>query len=372
MSTIGLQVKSLFYNILIPDKISPQIENCRRSGRQKKPNKAYAEFQETLKKYEDCGILSPVKNDPDEFVDKLNSPVKKKSTIFGHFQKVAKEDESDSATPDPKRLKKELSPEVEETAKKLKKKAKKLMKLALKNSVKGKEEEPSPKIHSHNTRLSVKKDSPITEKDSPILKKRRSKLRKNLSFSSESLQTPENSPLKNLRSSSSRTPLKEVNPKIAVETPSTLRPRRSCTQNVSYKTPEKLAESPDAKKLSEKRAKIKTIVVDDDNEADESTPQRKPKKLAPIFLPKPVMDPKVVQAKKDFLQSGLPQAMIRERDEQKIFLEQYEEPQLFPEISHVGYVSCNLPEVNWKESKFVIREVGDNPELDTVKKFKYK
>lgn len=76
-----------------------------------------------------------------------------------------------------------------------------------------------------------------------------------------------------------------------------------------------------------------------------SAKQPKPTKLAPIFAkatPKPFIDPIALQARHDFLMSGIPEKMKLEIEKQRQFEEFYEtEFEVFPKISHVGHCTEN-------------------------------
>lgn len=91
-------------------------------------------------------------------------------------------------------------------------------------------------------------------------------------------------------------------------------------------------------------------VTDRKNETPKaSAKQPKPTKLAPIFAkatPKPFIDPIALQARHDFLMSGIPDKMKLEIEKQRQFEEFYEtEFEIFPKISHVGHCTGNSTDV---------------------------
>lgn len=128
------------------------------------------------------------------------------------------------------------------------------------------------------------------------------------------------------------------------DTPSS-RPRRSCTAKpISYRFD---SLSPDKKKFKKKSVpespEPEAIIITDE---DSITPPI-PKKLAPIFqksVQKPNIDPEVLKARRAFLESGLPETIITDLENQKRFEDYYSlELSLFPSISHVAQTDYQLP-----------------------------
>lgn len=127
------------------------------------------------------------------------------------------------------------------------------------------------------------------------------------------------------------------------------RPRRSCAGNVNYESlmasPDKNTEAPinatRSTRVPRARKKqgdeIETLTIDDDESQEAKS---KPVKLAPLFmkkLPKPAIDPAVVEARRNFLLLGLPEDLRNNIDKQKQFEEDVLGNELiaFPLIAHV-------------------------------------
>lgn len=154
-----------------------------------------------------------------------------------------------------------------------------------------------------------------------------------------------------------------------MEEEETARPRRSCANKINYS----LLESPD-KKSPEKQKKTKKKKDDEDFHAieiDENLPI-KSKKLAPLFikkLPKPLIDPAVIEARQSFLFSTeLPSNIRATIDRQRQVEEEILSNDLvaFPLVSHVTQLPSATSEVcNFKDSKIKINdEEEDEQEVD--------
>lgn len=135
-----------------------------------------------------------------------------------------------------------------------------------------------------------------------------------------------------------KTPVKPTTP----ETPQSGRPKRSCTGKIDYS---QLFNSPE-KKSPEK--KMKAAKNTDVIYVDETSPIKKKAnvKLAPLFMkkvPKPVIDPAVLEARRNFLLSELPANLRAPIEKQR----QYEEDILsndmiaFPQISHITQLALS-------------------------------
>lgn len=142
------------------------------------------------------------------------------------------------------------------------------------------------------------------------------------------------------------------------------RPRRSCAGKVNYElliSPDKHL-SPDKKESNKKRSirskptkadsddSMETLVVLDD---DLSTPakSKRPTKLAPLFVkkvPKPAIDPALIEARRNFLLSGLPEDLRNTIDRQKQLDDEILSNDLiaFPLISHVTQLKNESSQVN--------------------------
>lgn len=158
------------------------------------------------------------------------------------------------------------------------------------------------------------------------------------------------------------------------ETPQSGRPKRSCTNRIDYSqlfgSPEK--KSPEKK--SSNNTKAKTEKFPNVICIDETTPVKKTKpdiKLAPLFvkrIPKPAVDPAILEARRNFLLSELPANLRAPIEKQR----QYEEEILsnemvaFPKVSHITQLE-NINEFsNDKENKFKIRIEDDDDDDDVI------
>jgi hypothetical protein len=123
------------------------------------------------------------------------------------------------------------------------------------------------------------------------------------------------------------------------------RPKRSCAMKINYSL---LIDSPEKELIEMQRKKLnraKSKHSDDNDEVfevDENSPvkQKKPVKLAPVFvkkIPKPSIDPEILEARRNFLLSELPAHLKAPIEKQK----QYEDEILsnyliaYPLVSHV-------------------------------------
>ncbi|KAH8365486.1 hypothetical protein KR093_001268 [Drosophila rubida] len=154
---------------------------------------------------------------------------------------------------------------------------------------------------------------------------------KNAAAENTAIETPKRRP----RNSKVLTDKPPVQQEEIGTTPSG-RPRRSCAAKARYDydlepSPTKLKQTSSAVE-----AEDGIEIIDLDN----SNPAITPKKLAPLFvrqLPKPSPDPTILRARREFLQSGVPDKIRQEQSRQRNFEQLYEENfELFPRIAHVG------------------------------------
>lgn len=146
------------------------------------------------------------------------------------------------------------------------------------------------------------------------------------------------------------------------------RPRRSCKSRIDYSqllgSPDK--QSPEKKPKSKKKDDEEVIYV------DESSPVKKTKqnvKLAPLFVkkvPKPAIDPAILEARRNFLLSELPANLRAPIEKQRQFEEDIlsNEMVAFPKISHItqlkkGYEECYDGETLYSKSKIRIMIAKD-------------
>ncbi|GAB0098622.1 hypothetical protein DMENIID0001_143830 [Sergentomyia squamirostris] len=151
-----------------------------------------------------------------------------------------------------------------------------------------------------------------------------------------------------------------------VDSPSQ-RPRRSCRQKiVSYSLDKTFLDddrSPEKVKTPKRSGKVKEIISID---VDSPT---KPRKLAPIFVKKPEIDPEVLKAKQNFLMSGIPEKMRQFIEKQKAAEELFE-LNLFPTVSHVAQIGGEMREISWTDGRFPLEfteEIEDLSEEMTPK-----
>lgn len=154
------------------------------------------------------------------------------------------------------------------------------------------------------------------------------------------------------------------------------RPKRSCANKINYL----FIESPDKQSPEKKKSRRRRIVSSDEDssfaviEIDENSPIKKQKnvKLAPLFVkkvPKPVLDPAVKEARRNFLFSTeLPSNLRATIDKQKQLDDEILSNDLvaFPTISHI----TRLPVAeesrfeNMSNSKIKLRELSEENDLD--------
>ncbi|KAH8416280.1 hypothetical protein KR222_002470 [Zaprionus bogoriensis] len=150
------------------------------------------------------------------------------------------------------------------------------------------------------------------------------------------LDTPKRRPRGSKSTAIEETQTPAATAAAAAATP-TGRPRRSCAAKARYDYD--LEPSPTKVKATtaETKSADESIEIID---LDNSNPASTPKKLAPLFmrqLPKPSPDPSMLRARREFLQSGVPEKLKQEQQRQRCHEQYYEESyELFPRIAHVG------------------------------------
>ncbi|XP_070491794.1 ATPase family AAA domain-containing protein 5-like [Chironomus tepperi] len=158
------------------------------------------------------------------------------------------------------------------------------------------------------------------------------------------------------------------------ETSQSGRPKRSCKSRIDYSA---LLGSPD-KQSPEKKPKSKKAVDDDDVVfIDEDSPVKKTKqnvKLAPLFMkkvPKPAIDPAVLEARRSFLLSELPSTLRAPIEKQRQYEEDISTNDMiaFPKISHItqltnDYEECIDDKSLYSKSKIrIIEKDEDSPTI---------
>ena len=138
------------------------------------------------------------------------------------------------------------------------------------------------------------------------------------------------------------------------------RPRRTCTAKIptweELLTPEKKTPEKNEKVLRKKKEKPADCIEIDESSPEKNQQTRPKVKLAPLFvkqLPRPSIDPLVVEARKNFLLSGIPEVLKVEIDKQRKFEDEFLGNELvaYPLISHVNKYQGKSPEVSFKNSK---------------------
>ncbi|EFA07949.1 ATPase family AAA domain-containing protein 5 [Tribolium castaneum] len=89
--------------------------------------------------------------------------------------------------------------------------------------------------------------------------------------------------------------------------------------------------------------------------SDSDDEKKKKTKVAPVFLkavPKPKLDPEAMEARRQFLMSGVPSSLKKEMEKVRIFSTEESDFDIFPSLSHVQQKSDNifwdLPKVDLK------------------------
>lgn len=171
--------------------------------------------------------------------------------------------------------------------------------------------------------------------------------------SSKKRKTKKEKMLLDSNENSIEAPITEPQPEADTASYRESRPRRLCAGKVNYElliSPDKNL-SPDKKESNKKRSlRSRSIKVDSDDsmetlevlDEDLSTPvkSKKQTKLAPLFVkkvPKPAIDPALIEARRNFLLSGLPEDLRNTIDKQKQLDDDILSNDLiaFPLISHV-------------------------------------
>jgi DNA polymerase III delta prime subunit len=152
------------------------------------------------------------------------------------------------------------------------------------------------------------------------------------------------------------------------------RPKRSCTSRIDYS---QLFHSPDKQSPEKKHNSGRSKKLDNEDVIiiDENSPVKKTKqnvKLAPLFVkkvPKPAIDPAILEARRNFLLSELPANLRAPIEKQRQFEEDIlsNEMVAFPKISHITqlkeeYEECYDGETLYNKSKIrIIERDEENP-----------
>ncbi|XP_067645884.1 enhanced level of genomic instability 1 isoform X2 [Eurosta solidaginis] len=270
-----------------------------------------------------------VKIDPETeaFLAKLNSPIKKRDSLFGYFPR------KDSSTENALLAKNEDHIEIEtpKTFKAIAEKCKDQIK-----SVKSKAEIDTNK----NTKALSAKSNVSNCTETPKMRLPRRSTKTNIE------ETPATTDSLTKQNVGEKTH-EEVTHQEALEadqTPSG-RPKRSCAGKARYDydlevSPTKLENT---NRVGNKTTRMReTAYVEEIIQLDDSnmsSPEKVPKKLAPVFvraMPKPSPDPVALKARQDFLMSGVPEKMRLEMEKQKQYEQTYdEELDYFPRVCHI-------------------------------------
>ncbi|KAJ2944344.1 hypothetical protein O0L34_g18346 [Tuta absoluta] len=281
---------------------------------------------------------SPEKKDiPKEdkvFLSKLSPSIKKKENMLCYFKKVDKlklSDEDEDVPNDSPVIKVKLS---QKNKKKLKKKRLSLNKIS------------SEVLKDHNEN-SDNNDAEIQAKTNRIPE--------NLEIQQQSHERKKRKRKENLTEVADKGEAIDI---LDTDTDIRGRPRRNVKRPVKYSEDVELSSSdeelqiftPRKKKRNDDIAtphlkdKIKEIVVSDDecikkankskkNPVKEEKVQKKPTKIAPIFAPKPQLNPEQLEAKQKFLYSGVPEQLKKIIAQQKILHTEITND--FPVVVHI-------------------------------------
>lgn len=153
------------------------------------------------------------------------------------------------------------------------------------------------------------------------------------------------------------------------------RPKRSCANKINYS----FLESPDKQSPEKKKSRRRRIVSSDEDssfdviEIDENSPAKDQKnvKLAPLFVkkvPKPVVDPAVKEARRNFLFSTeLPSNLRATIDKQKQLDDEILSNDLvaFPTISHITQSTADESRFeNMSSSKIKFKDVSEEENFE--------
>ncbi|XP_055626150.1 enhanced level of genomic instability 1 [Toxorhynchites rutilus septentrionalis] len=244
----------------------------------------------------------------DEFMHKLSSPLKKRDSLLGYFNKVEK------SSP---------SPELEEKPLRRRGRAKKSKEEFVEALiiVEDECEKPDENENSLNTSTSGRP--------------RRSCAGKIKDYAIFSGTSPENSTKRGAEKKPIVTPLKIIN----MNSPQTLQ----------------VVRSPSVRRLSK------------DLDAPGTPKSSQNLKLAPLFVKKPLPDPEKVRARHEFLMSGIPDKMRQEIEKQRVFEESIlNESPVFPLISHIQQLASpkTAKKTSFRGNKIRISSKPSNEVLD--------
>ncbi|KAL7049840.1 hypothetical protein ACKWTF_003874 [Chironomus riparius] len=154
------------------------------------------------------------------------------------------------------------------------------------------------------------------------------------------------------------------------------RPKRSCKSRFDYSqlfgSPDKQSPEKKANNLKSKKTNNEDVII-----IDESSPVKKTKqnvKLAPLFVkkvPKPAIDPAILEARRNFLLSELPANLRAPIEKQRQFEEDILSNEMiaFPIISHItqlkkDYEECYDCKTLYSKSKIrIIEKDEDSPTI---------
>ncbi|XP_050301481.1 ATPase family AAA domain-containing protein 5 [Anthonomus grandis grandis] len=133
---------------------------------------------------------------------------------------------------------------------------------------------------------------------------------------------------------------------------------------------QKINKSKKKPKLESDNESIELLSSDEFDESSSSTPvAKKPKsnvKLAPVFAkstPKPKVDPEVLEARRQFLLSSIPDSMKRTIEKQKSEIKEFD---VFPAISHIQQ-KCDSKMWNLSRPELLYNSSQDPPDNQNLK-----
>lgn len=237
---------------------------------------------------------------------------------------------------------------------------------------------PTPTLNGIQKFFSIKQQSPSQSVDSSINDNEDNQTTRKRNRGNESnlgtLIQEENTP-KRRRKTKEEKVLLDSNENVqeqseAIDSSQPGRPRRSCANKINYS----FLESPDKLSPEKKKNRRRKLTSSDEDvsiidcEVDENSPIKAERnvKLAPLFvkkIPKPVVDPDVIEARRNFLFSTeLPSNLRATIDKQKQLDEEILSNDLiaFPLISHITQLSEGIAEnVCLSRSKIKIGDIEE-------------
>lgn len=241
--------------------------------------------------------------DDDSFLVGLSSPIKKRDSLLGYFDRINKPNKNSKDCVKTPPL---TEPATEKNSESKKKKNRKNLK-----------QTKQQKKLTAKTRNTDSSSTPVLNENDAYY---REATPPPPSIQLESELTPNGRPKRECRN-------KLINYSMDTE----LSPVKIAAKKLLKRARRQLSESPEKRSTN--------LMAQSPTTSNRQTTNTKNIKLAPIFVksvPKPAIDRAVLKARQDFLMSGIPDCMKLEMEKQRLFEETYEQQlEYFPSISHV-------------------------------------